>query len=282
MPGVNRMSIDVLVKKAKEVRDLGIPAIALFPVIEDPSKKDAKGSESLNPNSLVCRTIRALKAEVPDLGVIADVALDPYTSHGQDGIVKDGKVDNDLTLENFRQQAVILAEAGADVIAPSDMMDGRVLIIREALEEAGYPDVQILAYSAKYVSSFYGPFRDAVDSKNNLGSGNKKTYQGDFSTSTDYLREVELDINEGADMIMIKPGLPYLDIIRTVKDNFNIPVLAYQVSGEYAMVKFAAEAGAIEGDKVMLESLIAFKRAGACAILTYAAEEVARMLRGAQ
>ncbi len=278
MSGAFRVSIDNLVKTAKEARSLNIPAIAVFPCITK-ELKDEKGSESLNKDNLVCRAIKELKDKVPELGVIADIALDPYTTHGHDGVLdKKGNILNDETVEILCEQALTLSKAGCDIVAPSDMMDGRIGAIREVLEDEGFSDTQILAYSAKYASSFYGPFRDAVGSRSLLGSKDKKTYQMDFSNSNEALTEVELDISEGADIVMIKPGLPYLDIIRRIKDNFNIPVFAYQVSGEYAMIKTAAAAGLIDEEKAFLETLVCFKRAGASGVFTYAAIEVAKGL----
>ncbi|WP_204367882.1 porphobilinogen synthase [Candidatus Jidaibacter acanthamoebae] len=278
MPGVNRLSIDNLVKAAKEARSLGILAIALFPYIE-PALKDDKGSEALNKDNLLCRAIKELKDKVPELGVITDVALDPYTSHGHDGIINArGDIINDESIEVLCEQALILAQSGCDIVAPSDMMDGRIGAIRETLEEEGLTDTQILAYAAKYASCFYGPFRGAVGSQSLLGGKDKKTYQMDFANSDEALREVELDISEGADMVMIKPGLPYLDIIRRVKDNYNIPIFAYQVSGEYSMIKAASAAGFIDEQKAFLETMLCFKRAGANGIFTYAAIAIARWL----
>ncbi|MGE5539108.1 MAG: porphobilinogen synthase [Gemmatimonas sp.] len=278
MPGVARMSIPRLVERATEARDLGIPAIALFPVIE-PSKKSAHAEEACKPDNLLGRAIRAVKTAVPDIGVICDVALDPYTTHGQDGIVIDGDVANDETIDVLVRQALAEAEAGADIVAPSDMMDGRVSALRHALDERGFSRVSILAYAAKYASSFYAPFREAVGSSAALGGADKRTYQMDPANAVEALREVALDIAEGADMVMVKPGLPYLDIIRGVKDAFGVPTFAYQVSGEYAMIRAAAEKGWLDGDKAMMESLLAMRRAGADAILTYAALDVARRLK---
>ena len=277
MPGVYRLSIDLLVKEVAKAKSLGIPAVALFPVI-DAKLKSLDAKEAYNSKNLISRAIAAIKKDVPNIGVIGDVALDPYTTHGQDGIVKAGDVDNDATLPVLAKQAVALAKAGCDIVAPSDMMDGRVGVIREALDKAGYAEVIILAYSAKYASAYYGPFRDAVGSAANLGKGGKHTYQMDIRNSDEALREVAMDIAEGADMVMVKPGLPYLDIISRVSREFNVPVFAYQVSGEYSMIKAAAAQGMIDGDAVMLESLIALKRAGARAILTYAAMEVALLV----
>ena len=277
MPDVERLTVDLLVKTAGEAASLGIPALALFPVV-DKSLKNKEASEALNPESLVCRAVAEVKAVHPSIGVICDVALDPYTSHGQDGLLRDGKVINDETVEVLCQQAVVLARAGCDIIAPSDMMDGRVGAIRDTLDRVGFQNVSILSYSAKYASGFYGPFRDAVGSAVALGSGDKKTYQMDPANSDEALREVALDIAEGADMVMIKPGLPYLDVIRRVKDTFAVPTLAYQVSGEYAMLKAATEKGWLDFPTVMAESLMACKRAGADAIFTYAASDMAKAL----
>jgi porphobilinogen synthase len=277
MPGVQRLSVAGLVEAAKEAADLGIPALAVFPVT-DPSLKTEGGEEALNENNLVCRSVRALKEAQVDMGVICDVALDPYTSHGQDGLLRDGVVVNDESVEVLAQQAVVQARAGCDVIAPSDMMDGRIGVIRDALDEAGFIDVQILSYAAKYASAFYGPFRDAVGSKGNLGGGDKRTYQMDPGNGDEALREVAADLEEGADMVMVKPGMPYLDVIRRVKDAFAVPTYAYQVSGEYAMLRGAADRGWLDWDKVIRESLLGFKRAGADGVLTYAAVEVARSL----
>jgi len=277
MPGVERVSVDEAVREASRAIALNIPCLALFPYT-DPRLRDAAGSEALNPNNLVCHAIRAIKKECPDLGILCDVALDPYTSHGHDGLLRDGVILNDETVEVLVQQALVEAEAGCDIIAPSDMMDGRVGAIRTALDAAGRTDVQIMAYSAKYASAFYGPFRDAVGSSATL-VGDKRTYQMDPANSDEALREAELDIAEGADMIMVKPGLPYLDILRRIKDGFGMPTFAYQVSGEYAMIMAAAQNGWFDGDKAMLESLIAFKRAGADGVLTYFAPRVAEKLK---
>ena len=281
MPGVERVSIDVLVARAGEAKALGIPSIALFPVI-DPSKKSEDGEEALSSDTLACRAARALKEAHPDLGVVGDIALDPYTTHGQDGIVRDGYVDNDVTLAALARMAVVHARAGFDVVAPSDMMDGRIGVIRDALDEAGLQRTAILAYSAKYASGFYGPFRDAVGSAGNLGTGDKRTYQMDPGNGDEALREVALDLEEGADMVMVKPGMPYLDIVRRVKERFAVPTFAYQVSGEYAMIKAAAQNGWLSWEKCILESLLGFKRAGADGILTYAAVEAAMLLAGAK
>jgi porphobilinogen synthase len=278
MPGVERLSVDLLVLAAKEARDLGIPAIALFPATPT-NLKTQDGEEALNPENLVCRTIRAVKAAVPEIGIICDVALDPYTTHGQDGLVRDGIVINDETVEVLCKQSIVQARAGCDIIAPSDMMDGRVGAIRKALDSAGFSHVAILSYAAKYASAFYGPFRDAVGSANNLGKSDKKTYQMDPSNSSEAIREVALDIAEGADMVMVKPGMPYLDVVARVKDTFKVPTFAYQVSGEYAMLCAAAANGWLDREKVILESLLSFKRAGADGILTYFAIEAAKLLK---
>ena len=278
MPGVERLSIDLLTLAVKEARDLGIPAIALFPATPA-NLKTQDGEEAFNPENLVCRTIRAIKSAVPDIGIICDVALDPYTSHGQDGLVRNGVVVNDETVEVLCKQSVVQARAGCDVIAPSDMMDGRVGAIRKALDNAGFSHVAILSYAAKYASAFYGPFRDAVGSANNLGKSDKKTYQMDPSNSSEALREVALDIAEGADMIMVKPGMPYLDVVARVKDTFKVPTFAYQVSGEYAMLCAAAANGWLDREKVILESLLSFKRAGADGFLTYFAVEAEKLLK---
>ena len=277
MPGVKRMSIDLIVEEAKVLKDLGVPLIALFPVIPV-EKKTEMGEESFNPNGLAPRTVAALKNAVPEMGVMTDVALDPYTSHGQDGILdSSGYVSNDISVDTLVKQALIQAEAGVDIVAPSDMMDGRIGAIRNALESASFVNTKILAYSAKYASAFYGPFRDAVGSSSNLGSGNKFTYQMDPANSDEALREVALDLEEGADMVMVKPGMPYLDIVRRVKDEFKVPTMVYQVSGEYAMQMAAIENGWLD-EKVITESLLAMKRAGADAILTYFAKRVAEQL----
>jgi porphobilinogen synthase len=279
MPGVERLTIDELVKEARAVAKLGVPAMALFPVTP-PEAKSLDGSEAWNPNGLAQRAVRALKKSVPGLGVITDVALDPFTTHGQDGIIDaTGYVVNDVTVEALVKQAVSHAEAGADVVAPSDMMDGRIGAIRDALEAAGHIHTRILAYSAKYASSFYGPFRDAVGSAGNLGKGNKYNYQMDPANSDEALREVQLDLDEGADMVMIKPGMPYLDIVRRVKDRFGVPTYVYQVSGEYAMLMAAAKNGWLDERAVIMESLVSIKRAGADGILTYFARRAAEWLR---
>ena len=277
MPGVERLTIDLAIQKAQEAQQLGIPAIAIFPATPS-TLKTPEAEEALNPENLACRAVRAVKAEVPNIGIICDVALDPYSSHGQDGLVRNGIVVNDETVEVLCRQAVVQAEAGCDVIAPSDMMDGRVGAIRKALDSAGFEQVSILAYAAKYASAFYGPFRDAVGSAANLGSGDKKTYQMNPSNTQEALQEVALDIQEGADMVMVKPGMPYLDIVQRVKATFEVPTFAYQVSGEYAMLSAAAEKGWLNREQVMMESLLAFKRAGADGILTYFALVVARSL----
>ncbi len=278
MPGIERLSIDQLMLEAKEIVDLKIPAIALFPVISA-DKKSEEAEESYNSDGLIQRAVRELKRSFPDLLVITDVALDPFTSHGQDGLIdKDGYVVNDETVEVLIKQAVSHARAGADIVAPSDMMDGRIGAIRQALEENGFIHTNILAYSAKYASSFYGPFRDAVGSSGSLGKADKKTYQMDPANSNEALHEVEMDIAEGADMVMIKPGLPYLDIVSTVKQTFAVPTFAYHVSGEYAMLKAASANGWIEEKPVVLETLSCFKRAGADAVLTYYAKEVAQWI----
>jgi porphobilinogen synthase len=279
MPGVERQSLDILLKTAARAAGLGIPALALFPVI-DAALKSPGAEEACNGHGLVPRAVKALKREFPDLGVITDVALDPYTSHGQDGLIDEaGYVLNDETLEVLAKQALCHAEAGADVVAPSDMMDGRIGRIRAELDAAGQIHTRILAYSAKYASSFYGPFRDAVGSAGNLGKGNKYTYQMDPANSDEALKEVALDLQEGADMVMVKPGMPYLDIVRRVKDEFKVPTYAYQVSGEYAMLKAAAQNGWLDEQACVLESLLAFKRAGADGILTYFALDAAAYLK---
>jgi len=279
MPGVERVSIDLLLEQAAEISDLGIPAIALFPVVDD-SGKSATADEAFNPEGLVQRAVRALKAAQPTLGVITDVALDPYTSHGQDGLLdEDGYVVNDETVEVLVKQALSHAEAGVDVVAPSDMMDGRIGMIREALESSGYLNTRILAYSAKYASSFYGPFRDAVGSAGNLAGADKYSYQMDPANSNEALHEVMLDIDEGADMIMIKPGLPYLDIVRRVYEELQFPTSVYQVSGEYAMLKAAGQNGWIDERACVLEALLSIKRAGADGILTYFAKDAASWLQ---
>jgi len=282
MPGVDRLSIDLLLNEAAEVHALGIPAMALFPVTPAEHKsEDAR--EAFNPEGLAQRAVRTLKEQLPELGIITDVALDPFTTHGQDGLIDaSGYVINDETVEVLVKQAVSHAEAGADIVAPSDMMDGRIGAVRSALEAAGQHNTRILAYSAKYASSFYGPFRDAVGSATSLGGGDKYSYQMDPANSDESLREVALDLEEGADMVMVKPGLPYLDIIRRVKEQFGVPTFAYQVSGEYAMLKAAAQNGWLDEQAVVLESLLSFKRAGADAILSYYAKTAARWLQAAQ
>lgn len=279
MPGVYRLTLDLLIEEAKRAHALGIPAIALFPVVDE-SLKSELAHEAFNPDNLICRATRAIKDVGLDLGIICDVALDPYTSHGQDGLLHiSGDVENDTTIEVLCRQAVIQAQAGCDIIAPSDMMDGRVGAIRDALDKAGFPEVAILAYAAKYASCFYGPFRDAVGSAKNLGKQGKKTYQMDPPNSDEALREIALDLAEGADMVMVKPGMPYLDIVSRVRHHFNVAVFAYQVSGEYAMLRAASEKGWLNWQQAILESLISFKRAGATGIFTYAALEVAEYLR---
>jgi porphobilinogen synthase len=277
MPGIERLSVDEAVRGAERAAKLDIPCLALFPYT-DPALRDEHGKEAINPDNLVCRAIRAIKKSVPDIGVLCDVALDPYTSHGHDGLLRDGKIVNDETVEVLVRQALVEAEAGADIIAPSDMMDGRVGAIRNALDEASFTDVSILAYAAKYASAFYGPFRDAVGSSKTL-TGDKRTYQMDPANTDEALREVELDVIEGADMVMVKPGLPYLDVLHRVKQTFGMPTFAYQVSGEFAMITAAAQNGWLDGERAMMESLIAFKRAGASGVLTYFAPKVAEVLR---
>ena len=279
MPGIERVSIDQLLVEAKEVMDLKIQAIALFPVISS-DKKTEEAEEAYNPDGLVQRAVRALKRSLPDLAVITDVALDPFTSHGQDGLIdSDGYVLNDETVDVLIKQSISHAEAGADIVAPSDMMDGRIGAIRNALEESGFIHTNILSYSAKYASSFYGPFREAVGSSGNLGKSDKKSYQMDPGNSNEAIREVELDINEGADMVMIKPGLPYLDIVSNVKQVFGVPTFAYHVSGEYAMLKAASQNNWIDEKSTVLETLLCFKRAGADAILTYYAKDAAKWIK---
>ena len=286
MPGVERLSLDLLLPVAKECVKLGIPVMALFPVI-DASLKTPDGREAFNPDGLVPRVVRALKKHCPELGVMTDVALDPFTSHGQDGLLdpnpaENNYIMNDATVEVLCKQALVQAAAGVDIVAPSDMMDGRIGAIRTALEANGFIHTRIMAYSAKYASAFYGPFRDAVGSAANLGKANKKVYQMDPGNSDEALREVALDIAEGADMVMVKPGMPYLDIVRRVKDEFKVPTFAYQVSGEYAMLKAAAQNGWLDHDAVMMESLLAFKRAGADGVLTYFAMDAARLLQSSK
>jgi porphobilinogen synthase len=277
MPGVFRYSIDLAVEKVREASLLGIPLVALFPNT-DPALRNETGSEATNPNNLICRAVRAIKAAVPEIGVMCDVALDPYTSHGQDGLMVGDRIHNDSSIDMLVKQALVQADAGCDVIAPSDMMDGRIGAIRAALEKAGHQDVQIMAYSAKYASGFYGPFREAVGS-GGLLKGDKRTYQMDPANTDEALREVAMDLAEGADMVMVKPGMPYLDIVSRVKREFGVPTFAYQVSGEYAMIMAAVERGWLDPKKVIPESLLAFKRAGADGILTYFAVEVARGLK---
>ena len=278
MPGVDRLSIDLLVEQVARAAELKIPAVAVFPATPPPLKNEA-ATEAVNPDNLVCRAVRAIKQAKLDIGIIGDVALDPYTSHGQDGLLRAGDVVNDETLDMLSRQAVVQAQAGCDIIAPSDMMDGRVGAVRRALDNAGFIDVQILAYAAKYASAFYGPFRDAVGSASSLGQGDKRTYQMDPANGDEALREVALDIAEGADMVMVKPGMPYLDILHRVKSTFSVPTFAYQVSGEYAMLCAAAQNGWLDRTKVMFESLLSFKRAGADGVLTYFALDVATILK---
>lgn len=279
LPGVSRWSVDLLVERAKEAADLGIPCLALFPDTQ-PERRSEDGAEALNPDNLMCRALRAIRAELGDrIGLLTDVALDPYTSHGQDGLLgEDGYVLNDETIAVLVGQSLNQARAGADIIAPSDMMDGRIGAIRDALEDEGFVNVQIMSYAAKYASAFYGPFRDAVNTRGLL-KGDKKTYQMDPANSEEALREVEMDLAEGADSVMVKPGLPYLDIVRRVKETFEVPVFAYQVSGEYAMIEAAVAAGAADRDAMVLETLLAFKRAGASGVLTYHAVHAARLLQ---
>jgi porphobilinogen synthase len=277
MPGVERLTVDEAVREAERAAKLRIPALALFPYT-DPSLRDPRGSEALNRQNLVCQAVRAVKAAVPQIGIVTDVALDPYTSHGHDGLLDGERILNDETVAVLTEQSLIQAEAGADVIAPSDMMDGRVGAIRQALDGAGFHYVQVMAYAAKYASAFYGPFRDAIGTNATL-VGDKRTYQMDPANTDEALREVALDLDEGADMVMVKPGLPYLDVVRRVKDTFAVPTFAYQVSGEYAMIQAAARNGWLDGERAMLESLLAFKRAGADGVLTYFAPRVAEKLR---
>ncbi|MET4041406.1 porphobilinogen synthase [Bradyrhizobium sp. RT6a] len=277
MPGVERLSVDQAVRDAERAMKLTIPCLALFPYT-DPSLRDEEGSEATNPNNLVCQAVRAIKKEFPEIGILCDVALDPFTSHGHDGLISDGKILNDETVAVLVRQALVQAEAGCDIIAPSDMMDGRVAAIREGLDRTGLLDVQIMAYAAKYASAFYGPFRDAIGSAKTL-TGDKRTYQMDSANTDEALREVELDIAEGADMVMVKPGMPYLDVVRRVKDTFAMPTFAYQVSGEYAMIAAAANNGWLDGERAMMESLLAFKRAGADGVLSYFAPKAAEKLR---
>ncbi len=278
MPGVERLSVDMAVRAAEQAAELGIPVIALFPNT-DPDLRDEMGTEALNDSNLTCRALKAIKAEGFPVGLMTDVALDPYTSHGHDGLMAGDKIINDETVDQLCRQALIQAEAGSDIIAPSDMMDGRIGAIRYALENQGFENLQIMAYSAKYASAFYGPFRDAVGSNTNL-KGDKRTYQMDPANTNEALKEAELDLQEGADMLMVKPGMPYLDILRRIKDTFLAPTYAYQVSGEYAMICAAAQNGWMDRDNAMLESLVAFKRAGADGVLTYFAPELAKKLNG--
>ena len=278
MPGVYRNSIDELVKEAEEAMKLGIPAIAIFPQI-DAVLKNSKGSEAINENNLVCRSIKSVKKEFPELGIITDVALDPFTDHGHDGLLINNEINNDETLKILAQQSLVQANAGCDIIAPSDMMDGRVGFIRSALDGANFQNTQILSYAAKYASGFYGPFRDAVSSSANLGEASKSTYQMDPANSKEALREVELDIAEGADMVMIKPGMPYLDIVKMIKETFQVPTFVYQVSGEYSMLMGAINNNWLDSNKVIMESLVSFKRAGANGILTYFAKQIAKKLK---
>ena len=280
MPGVERLTVDQAVREAERAAKLTIPCLALFPYT-DPQLRDEMGSEATNPDNLVCRAIRAIKKEVPEVGILCDVALDPFTSHGHDGLIRDGVILNDETVAVLTQQAIVQAEAGCDIIAPSDMMDGRIGAIRKALDRDDFTGVSIMAYAAKYASAFYGPFRDAVGSAKTL-TGDKRTYQMDPANSDEAMREVALDVDEGADMLMVKPGMPYLDICRRVKDTFGMPTFAYQVSGEYAMLMAAAENGWLDGERVMFESLIAFKRAGCDGVLTYFAPRVAEKLKDHQ
>lgn len=277
MPGVERLSVDLLVDAVAEAAELGIPAIAIFPATPEELKTE-EANEAINPENLMCKATRAIKEQNIPIGLVCDVALDPYTSHGQDGLLRDGEVVNDESLQILCQQAIVQAEAGADIIAPSDMMDGRIGAIRNALDNDGYKNVQIMSYAAKYASAFYGPFRDAVGSSSSL-KGDKKTYQMNPANGDEAIREVALDLQEGADMVMVKPGMPYLDIVQRVKSEFQVPTFAYQVSGEYAMLSAAAQNGWLDRKKVMLESLLSFKRAGADGILTYFAVEVARLMK---
>ena len=277
MPGISRVGLDVLLDEIKEIADLGIKCVAIFPVV-DKEKKDEFGKESFNESNLACSAIKIIKKNFPEIIIIADVALDPYTSHGHDGLVKNNYVLNDETIEVLEKQALALAKAGADILAPSDMMDGRVGAIRDTLDEHGFINVQIMSYAAKYASSFYGPFRDAVGSAGNLSKKSKKSYQMDPANSAEALREIRLDINEGADMIIIKPGMPYLDIISKAKNEFNFPVIAYQVSGEYSMIRAAIQNGWFDEEKIIFETMMCFKRAGCDAIITYFAPFVAQKL----
>ena len=279
LPGVSRFSIDGIVKKAKEAQKLGIPALMLFPVI-DQKLKNSSAKEALNSENLMCRTIEAIKNAVPQIGVITDVALDPYTSHGHDGILNSkGEIENDVTVEILCEQSLIQAAAGCDIVAPSDMMDGRIGLIRDGLDSQGFNNVGLMSYAVKYASNFYGPFRDAVGSASNLKKSDKKTYQMDFRNADEAMREIALDVQEGADMIIVKPGMPYLDIVTRATQNFKLPVISYQVSGEYAMLKIAAAQGAFDFSSAFFESLMAFKRAGASAVISYGAIEAAKMLQ---
>ena len=282
MPGVDRLSVDYAVKAAEEAAKLGIPVIALFPAT-DPALKSEDGLEAINANNLVCRSVRAIKKAVPEIGILCDVALDPYTSHGHDGLIRDGDVHNDSTIQVLVRQALVQVEAGADIIAPSDMMDGRVGAIRAALEEQGHPNAIIMAYAAKYASAFYGPFRDALGSakvkSSGLKAGDKRSYQMDPANGDEAIREVALDLEEGADMVMVKPGMPYLDLVRRVKERFSVPTFAYQVSGEYAMLAAAFEKGWLDRERAIIESLTGFKRAGASGVLTYFAIEAAKLIK---
>ena len=278
LPSVKRYSIDAVVKKIEEVKNLNIPAVALFPYVEK-KLKTFDGKEALNKNNLICRTIREVKKNFPEIGLICDVALDPYTTHGHDGILKKNYIANDETIEVLSQQALIQAEAGADIIAPSDMMDGRIGVIRDRLDNEGFDKTIILSYAAKFASNFYGPFRDAVGSSKTLGKTDKKTYQMDYKNSDEAIREVAMDINEGADMVMIEPALPYLDVISKIKQKFNIPIFAYQVSGEFSMLKFGEKEKIIDYEKCLHESLIAIKRSGASAIFCYGAIDIAKNLK---
>ncbi|RED53392.1 porphobilinogen synthase [Aestuariispira insulae] len=277
MPGVERLSVDLITEAAQEAWDLGIPGIALFPYT-DPAKKTSDAFEALNPDNLMNAATRAIRKALPEMMIVCDVALDPYTSHGHDGLLRDDKILNDETVDVLVRQALVQAEAGCDCIAPSDMMDGRIQAIRETLDHSGHEDVRIISYAAKYASGFYGPFREAVGSGTAL-QGDKRTYQMDPANSDEALREVAMDLDEGADMVMVKPGMPYLDIIRRIHETYGVPTLAYQVSGEYSMIKAAAMNGWMDGDKAMMESLMAFKRAGACGILTYFAKDAAKRLK---
>jgi porphobilinogen synthase len=278
MPGVDRLSIDVAIDEVAKAAGLGIPLVALFPVVPA-ERKTADGREAVNPENLVCRAVRAIKRALPEIGIMCDVALDPFTTHGHDGLLIDDRIANDETVAVLVKQALVQVEAGCDVTAPSDMMDGRIGAIRRALDAANHPDALILSYAAKYASAFYGPFRDALGSGGDLGKHGKATYQMDPANSDEALREVAADLAEGADMVMVKPGMPYLDVLRRVKDAFAVPTFAYQVSGEYAMLKAAGQAGYLDGDRAMLESLVGFKRAGADGVLTYAAVDIAKRLK---